>query len=163
LIISGCGHDLGAARSAVRVAPGAEEFAVVHAGVVVRVGTWNLENFFRVGEGSRGPRTAQEYQAKLDALATTITELAPEVLAVQEVGSPAALGQPGGPAGRGVAFRAGRPGRARPADRCTIVRTRRVGRDRRVGESQRQAVVEGAPGPVRGGEEVRRRRAAPAV
>lgn len=54
------------------------------------VGTWNLENLFRPG-GPSGPRTQQAYDAKLDALAGVIAELAPDVLAVQEVGDPAAL------------------------------------------------------------------------
>jgi predicted extracellular nuclease len=57
---------------------------------MVRIGTWNLENFFRPG-GPAGPTTQDAYDAKLSALAQTITELAPDVLAVQEVGEPAAL------------------------------------------------------------------------
>ena len=55
----------------------------------MRIGTWNLENLFRPGPG--GPSTDAVYQAKLDSLAATITALAPDVLAVQEVGDPAAL------------------------------------------------------------------------
>lgn len=57
---------------------------------MVAVGTWNLENLFRPGSDF-GPDTEQAYQDKLDALAATITTLAPDVLAVQEVGDPAAL------------------------------------------------------------------------
>ena len=38
--------------------------------------------------GSKGP---QAYESKLDALTSTITDLAPDVLAVQEVGDPHAL------------------------------------------------------------------------
>ena len=56
----------------------------------MRVGTWNLENLFRPGEGDPGP-TPEVYDAKLASLAATITELAPDALAVQEVGSPDAL------------------------------------------------------------------------
>jgi len=60
--------------------------------VVVRIGTWNVENFARPGalDGS-SPTTDAAYQAKLAALADTITALDPDVLAVQEVGDPAAL------------------------------------------------------------------------
>lgn len=54
------------------------------------VGTWNLENLFRPGDEA-GPSDQDEYDAKLDALAATITDLAPDVLAVQEVGDPDAL------------------------------------------------------------------------
>ncbi len=54
---------------------------------MVRIGTWNLENLFTPDEE---PARAA-YDAKLDSLAHTITSLAPDVLAVQEVGDPAAL------------------------------------------------------------------------
>lgn len=57
---------------------------------MVAVGTWNLENLYRPG-GEFGPATDQAYQDKLTALASTITGLTPDVLAVQEVGDPAAL------------------------------------------------------------------------
>lgn len=57
---------------------------------MVTVGTWNLENFFQPGNAA-GPDSAETYEAKLDALSGTITELAPDVLAVQEVGDPKAL------------------------------------------------------------------------
>jgi endonuclease/exonuclease/phosphatase family metal-dependent hydrolase len=56
----------------------------------VIVATWNLENLFLPG-GEYGPRDEAAYEAKLDALASTIQEMAPDVLAVQEVGDPAAL------------------------------------------------------------------------
>ena len=58
--------------------------------MVVVVGTWNLENLYRPG-GPFGPKTQEAYEAKLATLAATITGLAPDVLAVQEVGQPAAL------------------------------------------------------------------------
>ncbi|OLT42359.1 endonuclease [Saccharomonospora sp. CUA-673] len=57
---------------------------------MVTVGTWNLENLFRPGQDG-GPDSDREYQAKLDSLAKTITSIAPDVLAVQEVGDPEAL------------------------------------------------------------------------
>jgi endonuclease/exonuclease/phosphatase family metal-dependent hydrolase len=57
---------------------------------MVTVGTWNLENLYRPG-GAFGPKTEAVYQAKLVNLAKTINRLAPDVLAVQEVGEPAAL------------------------------------------------------------------------
>ncbi|MGL5823477.1 MAG: endonuclease/exonuclease/phosphatase family protein, partial [Nocardioides sp.] len=56
----------------------------------LRIGTWNLENLFRPG-GPSGPASDGVYQGKLDSLAATITELSPDVLAVQEVGDPDAL------------------------------------------------------------------------
>ena len=58
--------------------------------MVVRVGTWNLENLFRPG-GPAGPGTQGAYAAKLAALAAVITAAAPDVLAVQEVGDIEAL------------------------------------------------------------------------
>jgi endonuclease/exonuclease/phosphatase family metal-dependent hydrolase len=56
---------------------------------MVKVGTWNLENLFRPGPS--GPLTDSAYTAKLEALAETIRQLDPDVLAVQEVGDPDAL------------------------------------------------------------------------
>ena len=53
--------------------------------VMVAVGTWNLENLYRPG-GQFGPKTQEAYEAKLAALAATITRLSPDVLAVQEIG-----------------------------------------------------------------------------
>ena len=58
---------------------------------MARIATWNLENLFRPGGGSGAPTTAAAYAAKLAALAGTIGRLDPDVLAVQEVGDPAAL------------------------------------------------------------------------
>jgi endonuclease/exonuclease/phosphatase family metal-dependent hydrolase len=57
---------------------------------MVVVGTWNLENLYRPG-GQFGPKTQAAYEAKLTVLAATITAANPDVLAVQEVGEPAAL------------------------------------------------------------------------
>lgn len=57
---------------------------------MVRVATWNLENLFRP-VGAASPRSEAEYEAKLAALAATIGHLAPDLLGVQEVGSPEAL------------------------------------------------------------------------
>jgi hypothetical protein len=56
----------------------------------VIVATWNLENLYLPG-GDFGPRDEAAYEAKLAALATAIQAMAPDVLAVQEVGDPAAL------------------------------------------------------------------------
>lgn len=58
---------------------------------MITVATWNLENLFRP-DSDAGPESEATYEAKLKALAETITELAPDVLAVQEVGEPEALG-----------------------------------------------------------------------
>ena len=57
---------------------------------MITVATWNLENLFRPGDAR--PESATTYQAKLKALAETIMELAPDVLAVQEVGGPRSTG-----------------------------------------------------------------------
>ncbi|HEU0089701.1 MAG TPA: endonuclease/exonuclease/phosphatase family protein [Pseudonocardiaceae bacterium] len=57
---------------------------------MLTVGTWNLENLFRPG-AEAGPRSEELYEAKLTVLAMTISTLAPDVLAVQEVGNPEAL------------------------------------------------------------------------
>ncbi|MBM0123798.1 endonuclease/exonuclease/phosphatase family protein [Pimelobacter simplex] len=57
----------------------------------MRIGTWNLENLFRPHESDAAPSSHADYDAKLTALATTIDALAPDVLAVQEVGDPDAL------------------------------------------------------------------------
>jgi endonuclease/exonuclease/phosphatase family metal-dependent hydrolase len=54
------------------------------------VATWNLENLFRPG-GEAGPSDERVYEAKLADLARVIGEIGPDVLAVQEVGDPAAL------------------------------------------------------------------------
>ncbi|WP_369168566.1 endonuclease/exonuclease/phosphatase family protein [Streptomyces sp. R28] len=54
------------------------------------LGTWNLENLYRPG-GAFGPKDKATYETKLAALAATVTELDPALLAVQEVGEPDAL------------------------------------------------------------------------
>jgi Endonuclease/Exonuclease/phosphatase family len=59
--------------------------------VVVRIETWNVENFARPGALDGGPTIDAAYNAKLASLADAITALDPDVLAVQEVGDPAAL------------------------------------------------------------------------
>lgn len=56
----------------------------------IKVMTWNLENLFRYGT-TYGPKTKDIYNSKLDGLARVINEQAPDALAVQEVGDPAAL------------------------------------------------------------------------
>jgi hypothetical protein len=61
---------------------------------MVRIGTWNLENLFRPG-GQAGPTTGAAYTAKPEALAARIREMAPDVLAVQEVGDPDPCGRAG--------------------------------------------------------------------
>jgi endonuclease/exonuclease/phosphatase family metal-dependent hydrolase len=58
---------------------------------MLRLGTWNLENLFRPDAGSGAPTTSAAYDAKLDRLAATIDALGLDAVAVQEVGSPAAL------------------------------------------------------------------------
>ncbi|SDT72880.1 endonuclease/exonuclease/phosphatase family protein [Jiangella sp. DSM 45060] len=55
------------------------------------IGTWNLENLFRPGDGDGRPPDRATYEAKLDALAGTVGRMAPDVLAVQEIGEQAAL------------------------------------------------------------------------
>jgi endonuclease/exonuclease/phosphatase family metal-dependent hydrolase len=57
---------------------------------MVVVATWNLENLFRPGT-EFGPTDQAAYEAKLAALAEVINRIAPDVLAVQEVGDPEAL------------------------------------------------------------------------
>ena len=54
--------------------------------MVIRIGTWNLENLFKP-PNPFAPKTEQEYHAKLDALASAITRMDPHVLAVQEAAS----------------------------------------------------------------------------
>ena len=53
--------------------------------MVIRIGTWNLENLFKP-PNPFAPKTEEEYQAKLDALASAITRMDPHVLAVQNFG-----------------------------------------------------------------------------
>ncbi|HKS53078.1 MAG TPA: endonuclease/exonuclease/phosphatase family protein [Pseudonocardiaceae bacterium] len=57
---------------------------------MVKVGTWNVENLSRPGSEA-GPKSEQAYEAKLTALVRTITTLAPDVLAVQDVDEPEAF------------------------------------------------------------------------
>jgi endonuclease/exonuclease/phosphatase family metal-dependent hydrolase len=57
---------------------------------MVVIGTWNLESLYRPG-GQFGPKTQAAYEAKLTTLAATITAANPDVLAVHEIGQPAAL------------------------------------------------------------------------
>jgi hypothetical protein len=57
---------------------------------MARVGTWNLENLFRPALDAT-QEIKDAYDAKLDALASLIKDMAPDVLAVQEVGEPEAL------------------------------------------------------------------------
>lgn len=56
---------------------------------MITIGTWNVENLFRPESGDLNKMAA--YDAKLHALAKTITTLEVEVLAVQEVGEAEAL------------------------------------------------------------------------
>src|SRR5262245_22457454 len=51
--------------------------------------TWNVENLFPPGHRINPQHvvTQEEYDAKLDYLAQTISTLAPDVLALQEIGS----------------------------------------------------------------------------
>jgi len=57
----------------------------------VRVATWNLENLFAPGTAAAAAPSQATYEAKLTALASTITAIGPDVLAVQEIGPPPAL------------------------------------------------------------------------
>lgn len=56
----------------------------------LKVMTWNLENLCDAGSPC-GPKTPEQYQQKLNSLAAVILRLDPDVLAVQEVGSTAAV------------------------------------------------------------------------
>ena len=47
--------------------------------------TWNVQNLLPVGQEG-GPRTDEEYRAKLDGLAAVIDRVEPDLLALQEVG-----------------------------------------------------------------------------
>ena len=57
---------------------------------VFKVMTWNVENLYEPGT-KYGPDTVEEYQNKLRSLTDLILFLDPDVLAVQEVGSPVAF------------------------------------------------------------------------
>jgi predicted extracellular nuclease len=52
----------------------------------MRVATWNLENFFAPDASDAAPTSRAAYDAKVASLAGTIKGLAPDVIAVQEVG-----------------------------------------------------------------------------
>ena len=54
------------------------------------VASWNLENLFLPGT-EYGPTSQEVYDEKLAALARVIADIDPDVLAVQEVGSPEAI------------------------------------------------------------------------
>jgi endonuclease/exonuclease/phosphatase family metal-dependent hydrolase len=54
------------------------------------VATWNVENLFRPGS-EYGPTSQEVYEEKLAALAEVIGGFAPDVLAVQEIGSSEAM------------------------------------------------------------------------
>lgn len=56
----------------------------------VRVMTWNVQNLFEPGTGD-GPETMRAYRAKLASLAQVIDAARPHIVALQEVGPPAAL------------------------------------------------------------------------
>jgi endonuclease/exonuclease/phosphatase family metal-dependent hydrolase len=56
----------------------------------VRVMTWNVENLFLPGQDG-GPDTEQAFEHKLTSLAAVINQAAPDVAALQEVGSTQAL------------------------------------------------------------------------
>ena len=55
-----------------------------------KVMTWNVENLFRPGHSSGSPDQAV-YDAKIRGLAAVINAQAPDALALQEIGDPAAL------------------------------------------------------------------------
>ena len=55
-----------------------------------KVMTWNIENLFRPGHAS-GPPDQAVYGDKIEGLAATINEQAPDALALQEVGDLDAL------------------------------------------------------------------------
>jgi endonuclease/exonuclease/phosphatase family metal-dependent hydrolase len=55
-----------------------------------KVMTWNVENLFQFG-AKGGPKTEEDYRQKLSSLAEVILSLAPDVLALQEIGGPEAL------------------------------------------------------------------------
>ena len=54
---------------------------------IFKVMTWNVENLYPVGSAS-GPKTTEAYENKLNSLAEVILSLNPDVLALQEIGSP---------------------------------------------------------------------------
>ena len=58
--------------------------------VALRLMSWNVQNLFVPGSGD-GPRTESKFEDKVAALAAIINGFQPDVLALQEVGSEAAL------------------------------------------------------------------------
>jgi hypothetical protein len=54
------------------------------------IATWNVEDLYRPG-AEFGPTDDAAYEAKLAALAGAVRSIRPDVLAVQEVGTPEAL------------------------------------------------------------------------
>ncbi|HYZ01295.1 MAG TPA: endonuclease/exonuclease/phosphatase family protein [Candidatus Binatia bacterium] len=58
---------------------------------MLTVMTWNVENLFRP-DSPDGPTSGEVYEAKLSGLAATINARSPDVLSLQEVGDPDALG-----------------------------------------------------------------------
>jgi predicted extracellular nuclease len=56
----------------------------------LRLMSWNVQNLFEAGTPD-GPKTAADFNAKIAALAAIIDGFEPDVLALQEVGSDAAL------------------------------------------------------------------------
>ncbi len=58
--------------------------------MTLTIATWNLENLFLPGT-EFGPPDDETFERKLEALAAMITRIAPDVLAVQEVGDAPAL------------------------------------------------------------------------
>ena len=56
----------------------------------LRVMSWNVQNLILPGEPD-GPDTQAKFDAKVRSLASVIDGFRPHVLALQEVGSPAAL------------------------------------------------------------------------
>lgn len=51
---------------------------------------WNVENLFQV-QDEDGPDTVEQYQQKIDNLATVIQQLNSNIIALQEVGNPDTL------------------------------------------------------------------------
>ena len=59
---------------------------------VFRVLSWNVEDLFDVGDAD-GHDTQAELKAKIESLRSLIDEQGPHLLALQEIGSKAALGR----------------------------------------------------------------------
>ena len=78
-----------------------------------KIMTWNVENLFPVSANGPGPKDKTTYEAKIANLVRTITNIAPDVLAVQEIGSEETFRDLGRQAGGDV----GRPAPCRPGIR----------------------------------------------